>query len=536
MKFIEESDNPLCTRNLISDSTKVCLFQQFFLHKNEERRKEIQYCLRKNLMNTHITDIYLLNDIGRPYTKDELGVDGGLKIHQLFLKRRLKYSDVIELIDSLKLIAYVIIANADIFFDDSLNNLLSVDLVFNKQVFCQLRWEFEGENKPVNIFSNRGVPRIDSQDAWIYHSHHNDLLYKHIRAFNFELGQAGCDNHITYLFKILGFGIINDPVFIHCLHYHKTQIREYTQENRILSPYLLINPIGVPLFKRNDKLSFYDNNELENYVREKLNKNLKFIIPRIAGRENNTAHRRKYETCHPVDMKEKAGIFLSTQKSVEKYSDMYLKAFINCEIYTGWKKDCHVYAGIRASQDFVEDHIAVNSRMYWAFALDIFHYIHYKPWTLALKGKRVLIVSAFCDTISKQIINREKHYGIDLFPDCEFVFIKPPQTHGRNPSLEWDIELKIFTDKLDLQREHYDVALVSSGGYGNLICNYIYEQHNKSAIYVGGVLQMYFGVYGGRWLTERTSVVKMYLNEYWVRPSAQERPADYQSIENGCYF
>ena len=85
------------------------------------------------------------------------------------------------------------------------------------------------------------------------------------------------------------------------------------------------------------------------------------------------------------------------------------------------------------------------------------------------------------------------------------------------------------------QISDYDVALVSAGGYGSLICNHIYET-GHSAIYVGGVLQMFFGLLGGRWLVERKAIVRMYVNQYWSRPKESERPAGYKKIENGCYF
>ena len=68
------------------------------------------------------------------------------------------------------------------------------------------------------------------------------------------------------------------------------------------------------------------------------------------------------------------------------------------------------------------------------------------------------------------------------------------------------------------------------------LCNYIHKNHQKSAIYVGGVLQMYFGVLGNRWLIERKEIVKLYCNEFWVRPKESERPKQFEMIENACYW
>ena len=81
----------------------------------------------------------------------------------------------------------------------------------------------------------------------------------------------------------------------------------------------------------------------------------------------------------------------------------------------------------------------------------------------------------------------------------------------------------------------FDIALVSCGGYANPICSFIYEK-GKSAIYVGGVLQMYFGIYGSRWLKERPEIIKLFSNKHWIRPDINERPINNETIEDGCYW
>ena len=84
----------------------------------------------------------------------------------------------------------------------------------------------------------------------------------------------------------------------------------------------------------------------------------------------------------------------------------------------------------------------------------------------------------------------------------------------------------------------FDIALVSCGGFGMLVCNYIYSKLNKSCIYVGGVLQLYFGIYGKRWLTSDSSVgnITNHFNEYWTKVLDSDKPKDLQKVENGCYW
>ena len=128
-----------------------------------------------------------------------------------------------------------------------------------------------------------------------------------------------------------------------------------------------------------------------------------------------------------------------------------------------------------------------------------------------------------------------KIYNIDLFPNCSFVYLKPPQTNGTNESRDFKVELDEFSKEINKIKDQFDIALVSCGGYGNLVCNHIYDI-GKSAIYVGGVLQMYFGILGNRWVQERPDILRLYLNEKWHRPEAEERPKGFEKIENSCYW
>ena len=145
------------------------------------------------------------------------------------------------------------------------------------------------------------------------------------------------------------------------------------------------------------------------------------------------------------------------------------------------------------------------------------------------------MVSNFAESIEEKINVRKEIYGIDLFPDCEIITIRPPQTQGSEESEEFDIELNKFTEKLDKIKDNYDIALVSCGGYGNLVCSHIYKSGN-SAIYVGGVLQMYWGILGNRWFENRPDVIRLFLNKHWSRGKDSEKPRDHKTIEGSCYW
>jgi len=450
-----------------------------------------------------------------------------------------------RLIEEHNINGYVAIANSDIFFDKSIENVWRYDLI-HKNILTLCRYEFDGISRlrECSIFAEG---RPDSQDAWIFHSGNNIRKeYRHI--FDFEMGKPGCDNKLIYLFQILGYQCYNEPGVVKIYHNHNTPSRNYSIKDKIPSPWCVIYPT-IENDTRTEKDITYnlviENDRLRNYLENKIQNNKHFIIPRIAGIENKLAYfgvmmmqnKHNYqpqllEKFLSV-MKNNAGIKITNPPSIMKYATTYLQAFHECDLYFDWEPWGNVAQSIFDSLLFI--HLNFNKTRVSALTLDIFHNIHSNPWTRTLRGKRLLIVSPFVESMREKLNHREKIYGIDLFPECEFVFLKPPQTQANCQSEEFDIELECFVSKIREIKDDFDIALVSCGGYGNLVCSKIYQM-NKSAIYVGGVLQMYFGIYGTRWERERGDIMKLYKNEYWTRPKETERPDGFQNVENSCYW
>jgi hypothetical protein len=562
---------------------EIHVFTQFFIHRQNFRNEELKFCLASNLSNPHLTKVHLLNE--RIYSNQELGLsdEGAAALSGRLVQydtggKRLTPQIVLQYIRERGIRGYLIFTNSDIFFDETIRNLRATTLNQEKKFLALLRYEYKGANSmPFMMMSavKRQAknacplfgPRFDSQDTWIFHSNFSPKEYQE-KAFGYEFGKPGIDNKIVYLMRVLGFEPINDPQTVRTYHYQRSITRDYSAKDVLPKPWAAITPVGVdPLsippslginimdvFKATNGFQscmFNDSAILYKYISDKLAVKAPFVIPRIAGIENNVAifTRIKKETGRPdfdpyfqqilPAMKNNAGILLTSPNSLLSYSDMYLKAFENCDVFTGWDVQGEVYPHIAQSHDHLKSQlVAANKVMLWAFALDAFHYVYDDTcWTKALRGKRILVISPFVDSIREKVGIREKLYdGVDLFPDCTFVFAKPPQTQAAERSEDFLVELEKFKTELNNLRDQYDVALVSCGGYGNLVCNYIFESHRKSAIYVGGVLQMYFGVLGGRWFKERPDILRLFMNEHWSRPKESERPAGHGQIENGCYW
>ena len=89
----------------------------------------------------------------------------------------------------------------------------------------------------------------------------------------------------------------------------------------------------------------------------------------------------------------------------------------------------------------------------------------------------------------------------------------------------------------DISKIDFDIALLGCGGYGLPLCNFIKINLQKSAIYVGGGLQLLFGIMGKRW--ENISMWKQIIKENntnFVIPIKDEKIKNQQLIENECYW
>jgi hypothetical protein len=515
------------TRKLPSPtSDPIHLVTQFYLPKSTERLAEVQEALRRNAANPYLESILLLNE--RIYTEEELGVSAP-KIKQYLLPRRVKFSDLF----STRLPGYTVVANADIFFDETIQNVRTSDIHCTKKMYSLLRYEFTTPNlAECKLFG----PRSDSADTWIVHANHSLPL----PLFNFELGRPGCDNKLNYLFRLLGFEVYNDPNFVRSYHVHREETRAYALP-AVPPPYMLSIPAGLTTYK-NDSIAdiaqmfaTYDmeigNAFLAEYVSNQLRRGKPFVVPRVAGVENNAAVQyhatKKLLAKSAVDvLKTNAGVLVEAEADLTCFSEWYFKAFGMSEMYASWESWSHYTRHIEDSQAYLQNVFPKTQITTGVF--DIFHFVSKgNPWTQALRGKKILIVSPFAETMLAQ----PQAYPVDLFPGCTFTALLPPLTQGDEKNKGFKKEFKKFCARVN--ECEFDVALCSCGGYGNPICAYIFSL-GKSAIYVGGVLQMYFGVYGARWIKERKDAMTLYMTKDWTRPN--QRPKGFERIENGCYW
>lgn len=161
-----------------------------------------------------------------------------------------------------------------------------------------------------------------------------------------------------------------------------------------------------------------------------------------------------------------------------------------------------------------------------------------KPWTRFLKGKKVLVIHPFVDSIKYQYENnREKIWNnSDILPEFkELLTIKAVQSIAdakNQPYKDWFEALKYMED--EISKLDFDVALIGCGVYGLCLAAHV-KRMGKIAIHLAGWTQMLFGVYGNRWIKDQPEYSK-FINRYWIRPNKNERPKGSEKIEGGCYW
>ena len=511
MDYTLESAIPILKNEYGNKKYKINIFFQFFIHPNEERYNEILFCLDKNVQNTYIDKIYLLNE--RIYTSEELGGIISDKIIQVNINKRLAYKDVFNYIDNNNVNGFFCIINSDIFFDETLEQLHLTNLAEEKYMFAQLRLEYNNTTKQSIVVNQVSC----SQDAWIFHTNFTKDIVNNINDFNFFLGIPGCDNKILFLLKILDFKIINHPDFIKTHHYHTTQIRNYTEKDRLSRSYVFVKPINY--FKDNEdenNVFLNDNKKLYEYIKEKLIKKEKFIIPSFVFINEIMFSFKCFLLESSLSEKDKIEIFnfLKNMKNKPniigtdcfKYYKLTLSAFKNCDLYAfNYIYYFYLYTMINdCGNNFFDDFLIASkyiiekisskkqsinpfSQSINLFSLENINFMYELKWTHAIENKRILIISSFFKKIKLNISS----FGYKYFPNCEFIIIDQPTI---NEKYNFFNNFELFCKQLDEIKENYDIALVSCNNCSCLMtCNYIYENHNKSVISINNV-QYYFGI------------------------------------------
>jgi len=174
---------------------KVNLFSQWYTHSDATRKKEIDLCLEINKGNPFIEKIYTFS---RRPTYDN------------FFSSARKFSDDIN-----------IFANADIYFDDSLEEVYWIE---KHQAYAITRWEEMEDGKVIRFeernTDNRYARAEYAQDVWVIRGAPKQVYG------GFFAGIPGCDNRIAAEL-MRHYQTLNPLENIRCIHKHLNPHRNY---------------------------------------------------------------------------------------------------------------------------------------------------------------------------------------------------------------------------------------------------------------------------------------------------------------------
>lgn len=232
-----------------------------------------------------------------------------------------------------------------------------------------------------------------------------------------------------------------------------------------------------------------------------------------------------------VSMRRNAGIFPESIETLERFSERYLQDTPLIDILGSFN---YTEKFLPLSKDVKNVHLECLYP-FWAE----------KPWTLALKDKKVLVVHPFVETIKSQYARRDKIFeNPDILPEYELKTLRAVQSNAgaEVPYKDWFEALKWMED--EIAKIDFDICILGCGAYGLPLAATI-KRMGKKAIHMGGGSQLLFGIKGKRWdnngyiwknLPQLYTNYSSLYNEYWVRPSQTETPKSAKSVEGACYW
>lgn len=219
-----------------------------------------------------------------------------------------------------------------------------------------------------------------------------------------------------------------------------------------------------------------------------------------------------------------SGFFPDRPELAEEFTDLMLESSRETDIIAMFH--CHL-------DDYIITEYMAKSKV--TFLNHIEPWRCNEPWTAALKGKKVLVIHPFDESIKSQYQKRDLLFpDADVLPEFELKTMKAVQTIAG----EKDERFETWFDALEYMYEEamkidFDVAILGCGAYGLPLAAKI-KAAGKQAIHMGGVTQILFGIKGRRWVDNPRAGITF--NDAWVYPRESETPQNCKVVENHCYW
>jgi hypothetical protein len=275
------------------------------------------------------------------------------------------------------------------------------------------------------------------------------------------------------------------------------------------------------------KGDFLNSDKAQEYIEQLINSKVPFMVSRFGSNElsvlKNNISNHAYSEKQITAMKDCAGFFPVTDSNLDKFSDLYFSSISKIDFLGIW---------MNPFEDKIANKYCPEAKLTKLRNLE--PYFSKKPWTKALKNKKVLVIHPFTESIEKQYKKRELLFkNKNLLPAFELITYQAVQSLGGEASQYTTWFEALDGMKSDISGINFDIAIIGAGAYGLPLAAYI-KTLGKSAIHLGGATQLLFGIYGQRWAAN--SDFDNIINEYWVKPLYNEKPQAAKNVENSCYW
>ena len=187
------------------------------------RMAEFTACLAHNLENPHIARVHLFDETRAEGATPRMSVLPHPKMERVLCGRRVRFDDFFDYARRVLPGETVIVANTDIFFDDTLCPLF--DYPLDGRMLALSRWD-ERADGSCALFEEPG-----SQDAWVFRA----PLPEPLRA-DWYLGVPGCDNRLAWEARAAGLEVLNPARTVRARHLHLSGRRNYTGADTLSGP------------------------------------------------------------------------------------------------------------------------------------------------------------------------------------------------------------------------------------------------------------------------------------------------------------
>lgn len=155
--------------------------------------------------------------------------------------------------------------------------------------------------------------------------------------------------------------------------------------------------------------------------------------------------------------------------------------------------------------NFFLNHVIPNKNLVsYGFIEEAYPFLN--SFKIFAENKKILVISPFSYYVEEQFKNKDKLINNYEYPNFNLITYNTPITYNTDDrNLNYMIQ-NCFTSQSKLMCSEinnidFDIALLSCGSYAMPIGNYISNKLNKKAIYIGGMLNVLFNIYGKRYDT-----------------------------------